>query len=366
MKGALRFDVGAHTEKSMRRFHALAEVCAQRLADEFGLSTTSPRCDHRHQRSFSTVPITSCHDHQYYSLERAKRKITINSGTPCLGSFLWHVPRRRRTGPDDREAKREREGEKNLTSRPSNNSTLVVAAVDDDNDNDWEREIDQIRRERKRKRKTTKQRSSSSSSTLPGRKRPNTLNGTNSGCSSEKDSPPPDMPRAMSDFVKGRLMPGSQEIFIIKKKLMQSDLQSGQNRFSTPLRSIKSNNFLRDDEISTLTRRLDDGHYQGMPVRCYFHPYLAEEDTDIVLRKWEYRNGSRSYVLTKNWYKVASRKGFNVGDNVGVWFFRDTNRGPCFALANFGQNTSNAQKSDDRTENTGAVCCSPQSEVTME
>ncbi|PON75737.1 B3 domain-containing protein [Parasponia andersonii] len=312
--GALRFGVGANTEKSMRRFDVLIEVCAQRLADEFGPSTSSPRSDHRRQRS--------------------------------INSFLWNVSRRRRTGPDDhdgREAKREREGEKNLTSRPFNNSTLVVAAVDDDNDNGWEREIDQIRRERKRKRKTTKQHSSSSSlSTLPGRKRPNTMNGTNSGCSSEKDSPPPDMPRAMSDFVKGRLMPGSQEVFIIKKKLMQSDLQSGQNRFSMPLRSIKSNNFLRDDEISTLTRRLDDGHYQGMPVHCYFHPYLAEEDTDMVRRKWEYRNGSRSYVLTKNWYKVASWKGFNVGDNVGVWFFRDTNGGPCFALANFGQNTSNA------------------------
>ncbi|PON75736.1 B3 domain-containing protein [Parasponia andersonii] len=192
------------------------------------------------------------------------------------------------------------------------------------------------------------------------------MNSTNSGSSSEKDSPLPDMLRAMSDFVKGRLMPSSQEVFIIKKKLMQSDLQSGQNQFSMPLRSIKSNNFLRDDEISTLTRRLDDGHYQRMLVRCYFHLYLAEEDTDMVLRKWEYRNGSRSYVLTKNWYKVASRKGFNVGDNIGVWFFRDTNGGPCFALANFGQNTSSAQKSDDRTKNTGAVCCSPQSEVTIE
>ncbi|PON75749.1 B3 domain-containing protein [Parasponia andersonii] len=290
---------------------------------------------------------------------------------PCLDSFLWNAPRRRLTGPDDhagrdhddREAKREREGEKNLTSRSSNNSTLVVAVEDNnDNHNDWEGEIE-IEIERERKRKTNRKHSSSSSSTtLP---RANNKNSTNSGCSSE-DSPPPDMPRAMSDFIKGRLMPGSQEIFIIKKKLMQSDLQRGQNQFSMPLRSIKSNNFLRDDEISTLTRRLDDGHYQGMPVHCYFHPHSAEENIDMVLRKWEYRNGSRSYVLTKNWYKVASRKGFNVGDNVGVWFFRDTNGEPCFAIANFGQNASNAQKSDDRTKNTGAVCCSPQSEVTME
>ncbi|PON75732.1 hypothetical protein PanWU01x14_039920, partial [Parasponia andersonii] len=302
MEGALRFGVGAHIEKSIRRFDVLVEVCAQRLADEFGPSTSCPRGDHRHQRSISTFQITSHHYHQYYSLECAEKKITINSAMPCLDSFLWNVPRHRYTGPDDhagrddddREAKREREGEKNLTSHPSNNSTLVVVAVDDDNDNDWEGEIDQIGIERKRKRKTTKQHSSfSSSSTLTRRKRPNNMNGTNSDCSSEKDSPPPDRPRAINDFVKGRLMPGSQE-------------------------SIKSNNFLRDDKISTLTKRLDDGHYQGMPVRCYFHPYSAEEDTDMVLRKWEYRNGSRSYVLSKNWYKVASRKGFNMGDNIGV------------------------------------------------
>ncbi|PON97579.1 B3 domain-containing protein [Trema orientale] len=159
--------------------------------------------------------------------------------------------------------------------------------------------------------------SSSSSSTLSRRKRPNNMNGTNFGCSSE-ESPPPDMSRWMSDFVKRRLMPGSQEVFIIQKMLMQRDLQSGQNRLSISLRSIKSNNFLRDDEITTLTRHLDDGHYQGMPVSCYFHPYLAEEDTNMVLRKWEYCNGSTSYVLTKNWCKVASRKGFNVGDFVGV------------------------------------------------
>ncbi|PON75750.1 DNA-binding pseudobarrel domain containing protein [Parasponia andersonii] len=86
----------------------------------------------------------------------------------------------------------------------------------------------------------------------------------------------------------------------------------------------------------------------------------------MVLRKWEYRNGSRSYVLTKNWYKVASRKGFNVGDSVGVWFFRDTNGEPCFALANFGQNINNTQKSVDHTKNTGTACSSSTSGVTKE
>ncbi|PON97581.1 hypothetical protein TorRG33x02_064910 [Trema orientale] len=146
MESAFRF--GAQTEKSMRRFHVLVEVFFQWLIDEFGPSTSSPRGDHHHQQSISTFLITSHHHHrhhddQYYSLERAERKITINSGTPCLDKFLWNVPRRRRTGPDDHagrdhddcEDKRERDGEKNLTSRSSNNSTLVVVD-DDDNDND--------------------------------------------------------------------------------------------------------------------------------------------------------------------------------------------------------------------------------------
>ncbi|PON97594.1 B3 domain-containing protein [Trema orientale] len=338
MEGALRFGVGAHTEKSMRRFRALAEVCAQRLANEFGPSTSNPRVDHRNQQSFRTFPITSHHHHphhhhhdQYYLLERAKRKITINSDTPCLDSFLWNALRRRLTGPDDHAG----------------------------------RDHDDHEAKGERKRKTHQNHSSSSpSTTLPRANNKNST--TNSGCSSSEDSPPPDMPRVMNDFVKGRLMPGSQEVFIIKKQLMQSDLQSGQNRLSMPLRSIKSNNFLRDDEISPLTRRLNDGHYQGMPVHCYFHPYSAEQDTDMVLRKWEYRNGSTSYVLTKNWYKVASRKGFNVGDFVGVWFFRDTNGEPCFALSNFGQNINNTQKSVDHTKNTGTACSSSTSEVTKE
>ncbi|PON97575.1 hypothetical protein TorRG33x02_064850 [Trema orientale] len=132
----------------MRRFHILAEVCAQRLADEFGPSTSSPRGDHRHQRSIRTFAIMSHHHHrhhddQYYSLERAERKITINSGTLCLDRFLWNVSICRLTGPndyagrdhDDCEAEREREGEKNLTSHSSNNFTLVVV-LDADNDND--------------------------------------------------------------------------------------------------------------------------------------------------------------------------------------------------------------------------------------
>ncbi|PON31340.1 hypothetical protein TorRG33x02_064870 [Trema orientale] len=140
MEGAFIF--GAQTEKSMRCFHVLVKVCTQRLAEEFGPSTSSPHGDHRHQRSISTFPITSHHHHrhhddQYYSLEHAERKITINSGTPCLDRFLWNVPRRRHTRPDDHagldhddcEAKRKREGEKNLTSRSSINSLLLLLMI---------------------------------------------------------------------------------------------------------------------------------------------------------------------------------------------------------------------------------------------
>ncbi|PON97576.1 hypothetical protein TorRG33x02_064860 [Trema orientale] len=147
---------------------------------EFGPSTSSLLGDHRHQRSISTFAITSHHHHrhhddQYYPLECAERKITINSGTPCLGRFLWNVPRCRRTWPDNRagrdrdDCEVEREDEKNLTSHSSNYYTIVVV-IDDDNDNDkeWEGDIE-IERERKRKRKrktTSKKHLSSYSSSF--------------------------------------------------------------------------------------------------------------------------------------------------------------------------------------------------------
>ncbi|PON97580.1 B3 domain-containing protein [Trema orientale] len=379
-------------EKFMRRWkrwNALVQVCSERHAEDCGPPGVSSSGDYLFGRERKSVQRGGT------SEKKNNSSFTVEGTPRRLGGF-WAVTKEHAivVGDDEsweveseseREREREREGKSLYFSSSSSNSAGCLHSPPDmleppltktagrlkdnvvkrrrtvvDDDDDWEGE-----RERKRETETTKKHSSSSSSTLPRRKRPTNMNTTSSGCSSE-DSPPPDMPRAMSDFVKGRLMSGSQEVFIIKKMLMQSDLQSGQNRLSMPLRSIKSNNFLSDDEISTLTRRLDDGHYQGMPVHCYFHPYSAEEGSDMVLKKWEYHNGSTSYVLTKNWYKVASRKGFNVGDFVGIWFFRDTNGEPCFALDNFRQNISNAQKSDDHTTNTGNACCSPQSEVTME
>ncbi|KAF4364224.1 hypothetical protein F8388_000176 [Cannabis sativa] len=117
---------------------------------------------------------------------------------------------------------------------------------------------------------------------------------------------------------------------VIQRKLFQTDTLSRQNRLQMPRNQISSDDFLNHDE----KKKLDQN--EGIQVR-FIQPNL-EEENGLVFKRWKYKNvNCAGYVFNKNWHKgVVQKNGLECGQLVQVWFFRDKDGNPCFAMVNLG------------------------------
>lgn len=126
--------------------------------------------------------------------------------------------------------------------------------------------------------------------------------------------PPPPTPELPQDFKeKIAKLRGSEPVLIIEKRLFKSDVDKQQNRFSFPVKQVKSE-FLTLEEKTFL-----DSPNQEIGVRV-IDPGLREWST-IDLNKWD-MNKSFNYVLISKWNELISKNGLKEGTVVQLWSFR--------------------------------------------
>ncbi|GMN43741.1 hypothetical protein TIFTF001_012935 [Ficus carica] len=136
---------------------------------------------------------------------------------------------------------------------------------------------------------------------------------------------------------------------VIQKSLFETDLQKGQNRISMPLKQIKSDDFLTEEEKRTLERRREDKHLEGIEVD-FISPDLSK--TKMMFKKWDLQKSS-SYILSRNWHNVAQRNKLKASDIVQIWFFRSREGKPCIALVNLGREPSSSLSSASASSSVG-------------
>lgn len=110
-------------------------------------------------------------------------------------------------------------------------------------------------------------------------------------------------------------MGGTDIKLIIQKNLFSTDTDSGQNRFSIPMKQIREK-FLNDKEESILDQRFKDMHVVPLMVPL-IEPNL--EKTQINFRKWETNS---SYVLSKPWNGIRDRNGLKPKMEMQLLSFR--------------------------------------------
>ncbi|XP_040364355.1 B3 domain-containing protein At1g05920-like [Rosa chinensis] len=114
---------------------------------------------------------------------------------------------------------------------------------------------------------------------------------------------------------------------VIEKHLFSTDMAKSANRLSMPLKQIKPESFLDEDEIKFLAIQED------WPVSV-ISPLL--EDEALTFRQWNMKkdNGSvsSSYVLKTRWNEVRRKNGLKLNDVIQVWSFRDVGNNLHFAL----------------------------------
>ncbi|KAM6568548.1 hypothetical protein CsatB_016533 [Cannabis sativa] len=146
--------------------------------------------------------------------------------------------------------------------------------------------------------------------------------------------PPPPISEELSQIISTMTLPDHPQQsplkLVIQRKLFQSDTQPNLNRLQMPLKQISSDDFLNDDEKNKINQK------EGIKVR-FIQPNL-EEENDLTLTRWKYKGeNSLCYVLNKNWYRgVVQKNRLKMGQIVQVWFFRDKDGSPCFAMVNLG------------------------------
>ncbi|KAL6127598.1 hypothetical protein ACLB2K_070962 [Fragaria x ananassa] len=115
---------------------------------------------------------------------------------------------------------------------------------------------------------------------------------------------------------------------VIEKRLFPTDLTDSASRLSMPLKQIKPESFLDEDEIKKLASQQD---WRQVSV---ISPNLEEES--LTLRQWNMnkKNGnvSSSYVLKSGWNEVHQKNGLEKDDVIQVWSFRDVGNNLHFAI----------------------------------
>ncbi|KAI4387265.1 hypothetical protein MLD38_005109 [Melastoma candidum] len=129
-----------------------------------------------------------------------------------------------------------------------------------------------------------------------------------------------------------RELGGSEVRLVVQKKLFESDVTSGQSRFSIPMGKIVQS-FLTGGESALL----DNGHKIEVSL---IQP--CGKTSELLLGKWRLTSSS-SYVLTKNWTSVwkEPRNCLEKGMEVQLWSYRIKGK-LCFWLVNMSATDDNS------------------------
>ncbi|KAL6123116.1 hypothetical protein ACLB2K_075639 [Fragaria x ananassa] len=129
---------------------------------------------------------------------------------------------------------------------------------------------------------------------------------------------------------------------VIEKRLFSTDLTDSASRLSMPLKQIKPESFLDEDEIKFLASQHD------WPVSV-ISPKLEEES--LTLRQWNMNknngNVSSSYVLKSGWNEVHQKNQLEKDDVIQVWSFRDVGNNLHFAIVLVEKATEGGSGSSD-------------------
>ena len=108
--------------------------------------------------------------------------------------------------------------------------------------------------------------------------------------SSESDQ----VPETLKNYVEN--IQASQPVFVIEKRLTNSDLNEIESRLSIPESKINADQFLARQEIE----KLNNG--RALPVTLVEISTDPVVETNLRLKKWK-----SNYVLTKKWNEVTRR-----------------------------------------------------------
>ncbi|KAK7854756.1 B3 domain-containing protein At3g25182 [Quercus suber] len=112
-------------------------------------------------------------------------------------------------------------------------------------------------------------------------------------------------------------MGGRDKLLVIQKKLFETDITKGNNRFSIPLRQIVRTDFLTEEEKEKFRA--------GQEIRVQFIDPMLESGR-VVLVQWDMPkdtgNTSSTYALRSTWNKVRESNGLKIDDVVQLWSFR--------------------------------------------
>ncbi|CAK9157858.1 unnamed protein product [Ilex paraguariensis] len=143
-------------------------------------------------------------------------------------------------------------------------------------------------------------------------------------------NPPPPLPIEFRERICE--MGGSEKdaVLVIQKPLFSTDTSSGHNRFSIPLRQVRSE-FLDDSEKNYLKNH--NGKAVAAMEVTLISPTL--EKWKVGFRRWEMKKEtgktSSCYVINSTWRMIQKKNGLKPGMVMQLWAFR-VNGELCFAL----------------------------------
>ncbi|XVE90047.1 hypothetical protein DITRI_Ditri20bG0045200 [Diplodiscus trichospermus] len=147
------------------------------------------------------------------------------------------------------------------------------------------------------------------------------------------------VPQKLKNFIE--LMQASEPVFVIEKRLNNSDLNEKRSRLSMPESEINADRFLTGREIERLNKD------KALPVTLLEFYDASVEETILRLRKRR-----SNYMLCEKWSEVVKRNPgkFRSADGVNavirLWSFRHGSR-LHFALYVEGEEARNGGPSDD-------------------
>ena len=122
------------------------------------------------------------------------------------------------------------------------------------------------------------------------------------------------LPLELKKYVK-ELGATGEPVLVIEKKLSSSDVNTGLQRLSIPVKQVLNHGFLTEEE----RRRFNIDNKQQEINALLIEPSLAQ--SGIKFKKW-YMGNSEVYVLVSGWNEVVKRNGLKPETQVQLWSFK--------------------------------------------
>ncbi|KAK6925998.1 B3 domain-containing protein At2g31720-like [Dillenia turbinata] len=175
-------------------------------------------------------------------------------------------------------------------------------------------------------------------------------------------NPAPDLPVEFKNAIAEEFR-GTHIVLVIQKRIFASDVRPGQNRFSVPVRQVRTE-FLTEEE----KRKLNNEDLSVVLIQPCLESIKMNMKTWVMAK--ENGKASSSYMLKTEWGKVVKKNNIKEGEIVQLWAFRTemTMNGLGFALVRIRRAGKGKQEEEEEQCITGgnvnmAASSSSQSQV---